>query len=58
MSPHPPKKIKARSRIPAFVKVPKFCTSKDIEKILKIREADPRHLWADIIVEVIESKFE
>jgi hypothetical protein len=50
--------MKTRTRIPAYVKVPKFCTSKDIDKIMKMKELEPKRLWSEIIESVIEKRFE
>ena len=51
------KRVKARSKIPAHVKVPKFCSNKDIEKIIQLKQDRPKALWTDLINEVIEDKF-
>jgi hypothetical protein len=47
-----------RSNIPAHVRVPKFCTSKDIEAFIKMKEENPKMLWVDIISEVLTKKRE
>jgi len=52
------RRVKTRTKIPTYVKVPKFCTSKDIEKIVKMKEQEPKLLWAEIIAIIVEKKFE
>lgn len=57
VDPTPKKRQKLRSLIPPTVRVPKFCTPKDVQKIIERKEARPKELWVDIISEVIEEKF-
>lgn len=51
------RRSKTRKQIPGYVKIPNFVTPKDIERILKLREQFPKRLWADIVAEVIEQKY-
>ncbi len=53
-----PKSSNPRSKIPDHVKVPKFCSAKDVQHILDVKEAFPELLWHEVIADVIETLIE
>ena len=49
---------KARAQVPGYVKLPKFLTSKDVDRLIRMKEAEPARLWPDLVAELVESKFQ
>lgn len=49
---------KARAQVPGYVKLPKFLTSKDVDRLIRMKEAEPARLWSDLVAELVESKFQ
>lgn len=58
MNEEPLKPSNPRARVPKFVKIPKFCTAKDVQKILDVKAAFPKMLWHEVVADVIETNID
>ena len=55
---NPNSRSRARSKVPGYVKLPKFLTSKDVDRLVRMKEAEPNRLWSELVAELVESKFQ
>ena len=55
---NPNPRSKVRTKVPGYVRLPKFLTSKDVDRLIRMKEAEPARLWSELVTELVESKFQ
>ena len=55
---NPNSRSRARAQVPGYVRLPKFLTSKDVDRLVRMKEANPNRLWSELVAELVESKFQ
>ena len=58
---NPNSRSRARAQVPGYVRLPKFLTSKDVDRLVRLqgmKESEPNRLWSELVAELVESKFQ
>jgi hypothetical protein len=55
---NPNSRSRSRAKVPGYVKLPKFLTSKDVDRLVRMKETEPTRLWSELVTELVESKFQ
>ena len=55
---NPNSRSRARAQVPGYVRLPKFLTSKDVDRLVRMKQADPNRLWSELVAELVEGKFQ